>query len=280
MRSMGDKMKRLYIHVIAALVTLTFLSASFAQARQTRNLLSNINYAAYWIGKPVNNLARMVELAEADHISLIKWGMANYHKTIRDYAGVLHKQERINGMLKKPEKILFWFREAPYSILMKWKENAGRIDKLLYVEGQNNDKMILHPTGSFSWVKSVKRKPRCKDATKTSLRTCDQFGFYKSMESALKMYKLAEGENRLQMKYLGKTVISGRQCITVQANLDTKQNYPRAKIVMSLDCENVFPLSVAYYDCDNNLLSKYRFTDLKLNVKIDKKVFIPDTHKM
>lgn len=280
MESMGDKMKRLYIHIIAAIVTLMFLSASFAQARQTRNLLSNINYAAYWIGDPANNLARMVELAKTDHIALIKWGLANYHKTIRNYAGILHKQERINGRLKKTEKIRFWFRETPYSIMMKWKENPNRVDKLLYVEGQNNNNMIVHPTGNFAWLKSVKRKPRCKDAIKTSLRTCDQFGFYKSMESALKMYKLAEEENRLQMKYLGKTIINGRQCITVQANLDTKQNSPRAKIVMSLDCENVLPLSIEYYDSKNNLLSKYSFSDLKLNARISEKTFIADTHKM
>ena len=280
-RSMDDNMKRLYIHIIAAIIALTFLFGSLAEGRQIRDLMgNNINHTANWIGNPAHNLTHMVELAKADHISLIKWAMANYDKTIRDYAGVLHKQERINGLLKKPEKILFWFREAPYSVVMKWKENAGRIDKLLYVEGQNNNKMIVHPTGTFAWLKSVKRKPRCKDATKTSLRTCDEFGFYKSLESVLKMYKLAEVENRLQMKYLGKTVISGRQCITVEAKLDAKQNYPRAKIVMSFDCENALPLSLTYYDRDDKVLSKYHFTDLKLNMKIDDKTFKPDTHKM
>ena len=273
-------MKRLSIHIVASGMMATILLCSYAQAKEVASLIGN--RAAQNLLRPdpaANKIERMTELAATDQITLIQWCMDNYKKNIRNYQGLLHKQERINGKLRKSQSINVWFREAPFSVLMKWEKNPKSIDKLLYVEGQNKDKMIVHPTGAFAWVKSVKKHPRCKEALKNSLRTCDQFGFYRNMQSIIDMLKAAKKTDSLKMRYLATNIIDGRSYIKTETTLNVK-NYPCTKLIMDIDTKHMVPTKLTFYDCNGKLLSQYGFTDLKLNQGIDSKTFDAKTHRM
>ena len=138
------------------------------------------------------NPDRITELAKNDHIALLKWSLETYRKRVIDYTATFNKQERLKGKLKKTEQISVMFKDKPFSVYMNWQKNAGSANKLLYVEGSNNNKMIVHPTGLFFWIKSVKKDPCGKEAKKASRRTCDQFGFRRSMKSLLEVYELAQ----------------------------------------------------------------------------------------
>lgn len=273
-------MKRLSIHIVASGMMAAILLCSYAQAREVASLIDNrAAQNLIWPDPAADRIERMTELASTDHIALIQWCMDNYKNTVRNYQGLLHKQERINGKLRKPQSINVWFREAPFSVLMKWKKNPGSIDKLLYVEGQNKNKMVVHPTGAFAWIKSVKKHPRCKEALKASLRTCDQFGFYRNMRSIIDMLEAAKKVDGLQMSYLGTETIDDRTYITTETILNVK-DYPCAKLIMNIDTEHMVPTKLAFYDCQGKLLCQYGFTDLKLNQGIDNKTFDAKTHKM
>jgi hypothetical protein len=203
--------------------------------------------------------ARMTELAKSDHIALLNWAIDRYESSVKDYTGTFYKQERINGKLKDVEKISIVFKDEPFSVLMKWEENAGAIDKLLYVEGQNQNKMIVHPTGLLSWIKSVKRDPRSKEVQKASRSSCDQFGFYRSMQNLLKVYKQAEKNGDLQITYKGRTKVDDRECIAMERILPPKEDYPYGRLVLEFDVEYLLPTAISCYDWQGKLVSRYVF---------------------
>lgn len=223
---------------------------------------------------------RLLELAKTDHIELLKWSMALYDQNIQDYTAVLHKQERIRGQLIKPQEIAFWFKEKPYSLLMKWEKNAVSIDKLLYVEGQENGNMFVHPTGTFAWIKSVKRKPRCEQALKGSLRTADEFGFYRNMQYIHKVLTTAKQSGVLQTTYLGTSTVFGRNAVAMEANFATDPDCKYEKIVMHFDVENIIPVALIFYDRSGNLNSSYAFSNLKINTGITEDTFCKSKNKM
>ncbi|MCF7956211.1 MAG: DUF1571 domain-containing protein [Phycisphaerae bacterium] len=222
---------------------------------------------------------RLIELAKTDHIELLEWSMALYDRNIKDYTAVLHKQERIDGKLIKPQEIAFWFRDEPYSLLMKWEKNAVTIDKLLYVEGKENNNMYVHPTGVFAWIKSVKRKPKCEEALKGSLKTADEFGFYRNMIYLHKVFTEAQSCRSMKSRYLGKGNVYGRETVAMEATFQG-HNCIYRKIIIHFDTKHILPLALVFYDRSGKLYGSYAFSDLKLNTGITEETFCKNKNKM
>jgi hypothetical protein len=220
------------------------------------------------------------ELAKTDHIELFKWGLENYEKNVQDYSTTFLKQERIDKKLKKVEEVDVLFKDEPFSVLMHWRKNAGSVDKLLYVEGQNKDKMLVHPTGLFSWLKSVKRAPDCKEARESSRKTCNQFGFHRSMESLLKVYEQAEKAGDLKTKYVGLTEVDKRKCVAMERLLPPKAKYPYGRLVIEIDVEYLIPTSLTAYDWQGKMVSRYVYKDIKFNIGLKDQHFSPKNNKL
>jgi outer membrane lipoprotein-sorting protein len=216
---------------------------------------------------------QLVHLAQTDHTELLTWAMQHYQAHIQNYMGTFYIQERINGRLKKREVIHTRFMEAPYSVLMDWQKNAGKIDKLLYVEGQHDNKMIVHPTGKFSWLKSVKYDPRHKKVTRTIQRPCDEFGFYRNMESLLAVYQKTKYHHK--ENYLGEMDVQGRRCIATELTLQDHAKYPYARIVMKFDTAYCLPTGISAYESNGDLYCQYEFGDLRFNSDLEADAFTP-----
>lgn len=223
---------------------------------------------------------RIKKLAQTDHIALLKWSLEHYDKNIQDYSATFYKQERIDKKIKPLEEIDILFKDEPFSVLMRWRKNAGSIDKLLYVEGQNDNKMVVHPTGLFSWIDSVKRDPRCKKARESTQRTCDQFGFYRSMQSLLEVYEQAGKAGDLQIKYLGETKVDKRKCVAMERLLPPKASYPYGRLVMEFDVEYLLPTAITAYDWKGKLVSQYVYKDLSFNRETSAEKFTPQANNL
>jgi len=233
-----------------------------------------------WQQQKSSQVERLEHLARTDHIALLKWSLDNYRKNVRDYTTIFSKQERINGKLKPTQEMSVCFKEQPFSLLMEWEKNAGVIDKLLYVEGSYDNQMIVHPTGIFSWVKSVKRQPDCKRARKANLRTCDQFGFARNLQNLLRIYDQAQKKNDLHTSFLGFNEVLGRRCITIERKLPPRKNYPDARMVINLDVEHLLPIDLCSYDWQGNLISRYTYGNLKVNTGLTNNNFLPQKNQL
>lgn len=269
---------------IAVCVILFFAGTAISSNGLQDHIDANIEFCSEIIEQnttdPDPTVQRLIELAKTDHVELLKWSMSIYRQNIKDYTVTLHKQERIDGELKKPQDISIWFKERPYSVLMKWDKNPLSVDKLLYVENSKNNKMIVHPTGVFSWIRSVKRNPRCEEVKKSSLRACDEFGFYRTMESLLEIYETAIENDNLEISYLGRGKVFSRDCVTMEAVLPESKDYPCKRLIMQFDTQYILPIGLVLYDCNDNLVSKYFFSKIQLNPGIEEETFSRKKNKL
>jgi len=218
------------------------------------------------------NRDQIIQLAKINQIALFEWAMRHYKKNVRDYQGTLYKQERISGKLGKEQVISFKFKENPFSIFMQWRENAGPIDRLLYVEGMHNNKMIVRPNGSFRrWIKSVKLDLNSKKVRKVSLRKCDEFGFYRIIQETLRIYKLAK--NDLVVKSVTQKMTDGRRFMEMEVLLPANKKYQERRVIIQIHTEYLMPVYVASYDKKNKLIYRYIHKDLQFNTGLSNSDF-------
>ncbi len=224
---------------------------------------------------------QIVQLAKTNQIALLEWAMEHYKKNVRDYQGTLCKQECIAGKLGKEQIISFKFKENPFSIFMQWQKNAGPTDRLLYVEGMNNNKMIVHPNGFWvRWIKSVKRDPHGKEARKASLKMCDEFGFYRILQEMLRICKLAKKELGLKAKSVDQIIVDSRRCVRMEVLLPTNKKYQERRVVMQIDTEYLMPVYVACFDKENKLIGRYMHKNLQFNTGLSDSDFTPGANNL
>src|SRR5262249_29480847 len=133
---------------------------------------------------------------------------------------VMRKQERVDGTLRPPEEIEVCFRARPYSVSMKWRQGAGDADRVLYVEGENDGKMLAHPTGLAGRIKKVVAldpdSPHVRRSGRYDIR---EFGLRKTLERTLADWKASRDRGTLRAEYLGtrQLVPAGdRPCYTLR----------------------------------------------------------------
>ncbi|MBE0537253.1 MAG: DUF1571 domain-containing protein [Phycisphaerae bacterium] len=210
---------------------------------------------------------KAIQLAGQDHAALLNFLIDRYDRNVRDYTGTFLKQEKIDGKLTPNQKIAFKFRQQPFSVFMEWLENPVGADKILYVEGQNDGKMLAHPTGLISWVKSVKIDPEGRQATKSSLYPVTRFGFRSNLVQTLEVYRDAAEKDHAQIAFTGPETVAGRQVLTFERTLPHGQ-YENPRLTVRLDLEYLLPTEIIATDQNGDLISHYTYTDLNFNTNL------------
>ena len=227
-------------------------------------------------------LATVERLAKTDHIALLEFCLAHYEKTYRDYTCTLIKQERVAGRLGKEQQIAAKFMEPPFSVAMAWTpESAPMGDRLVYVEGRDENKMRVRPTSTLLRRLaggSVLREPNGREAMRYTLRPVNLFGFRRAMGSLLDVYRQAKKAGDLRETYGGHAKVAGREAVILHRYLPAKDNYPAQKTSVFIDLEYLVPTCVEGYDWDGKISCVYLYKDLKFNVGLTDEDFLPEAN--
>ena len=215
-----------------------------------------------------------------DPTILLKTADARFQVFINNYVGTLYKRERLEGEWPPLSVIKFLFRKEPYSVYMEWLKGADRADKLHYVEGKWDNKMLAHPTGLLSWIDSVKRDPQGKAARQASLNTVDEFGFGRVFDRTLKIIEKARKENELTLKYLGIEEVNGLRCLAFERILPPTGKYRFPRAIMKFAITDLMPREIILYDNEYRLEGHYIYRDLKFNVGLNETDFLAETHDL
>jgi len=226
---------------------------------------------------------KLEKLAKTDHIALLEYCLDNYNGRYHDYTCQFVKQERINGALGKKQTISVKYMDAPFSVAMKWIENAPIGDRVLYVEGKNGNNMLVHP--KYGWMralagKSVSRPPDCDEAMKSTLRPVSMFGFKRCMQNLLKIYRQADQAGDLKQKFGGYYNLNGRDAIQIVRFLPAEKDYPYHKTLIYIDLEHLVPIGIENWNWDGQLHSVYNYQDIKPNVGLTEDDFMPEVNGM
>ena len=266
-------------------VTICVLLTSMAASNRSidRSYRNQVLAAARPVSySPVEERQTELErLAREDPIRLLKLSQKSYQNSVRDYVCTFIKQERVDGHLKEQEKMRVCFKEAPFSALMSWYEPKGLVDRILYVEKDNNTTMLVRPAGLPGLlVRTVRRDVHDPRIKKVSLRGPHQFGFGRSLQDMIGVYEQAAQNGDLVTEYRGNQKVGGRDCLVLVRDLPMAKGYPVARLVVYLDKDYLLPTRVESYDAAGNRMGLYMFLDVRFNLGLTDELFTPEANDL
>jgi hypothetical protein len=196
------------------------------------------------------------------------------HKT-ESYTAVFHKQERVKGWLKTKETVYLKFKK-PFNVYMKWIEDPGKGREILYVDGWNNNRILLRDPG-FLGVVIMNLRPQGPIAMNGSRHPVTDVG----LEHMVKMFgdNLRRGLRSGELEYRrGKEgTVYGRRIQPVELIFprDPRNGYYCYRCIISLDIEKRLPIRVQVFDWEDRLIEDYGYEDLMLNARLTDADFDP-----
>jgi hypothetical protein len=216
---------------------------------------------------PLPDSAAMDRLARTDPTAFVENCLRRYQREVQTYHAILHKQERIDSKLRHSEEIDVTFREKPFSVLLVWLKNPGRAERVLYVQGENDNQLVVRPTGlAYKLVGIVRRDPRSPDAQQTSRIPLTEFGMRKATERLLSSWQAAAKEGNLHVDYLGKKAVpevGNRTCYILRRTGFSQEGV--TSITAYFEADTWLQVGTTLKGEDNALLGDYFFRDVRIN---------------
>jgi Protein of unknown function (DUF1571) len=215
---------------------------------------------------------QLEQLAQKDVIAFLKACILRYEKEVRGYQAVLVKQEFISGKLNPVETADVWFRDDPFSVLMRWRgECVGRADRALYVRGANDDKTLAHPKNRAARLlvgDVVARDTDGPDARAVSRYSLREFGLRKGTERTLAAWEAARKRGNLHVEYLGIRPLAecdNRPCYMLRRTCDPPEEDGIATVEVAFDVANWLQIGNVLTAGDGKRIAAYHFREVVLN---------------
>ncbi len=204
---------------------------------------------------------------------------------IDDYSCTLIKQERINGVLQPEEYMFAEIRNrkvkdgvlvtplSAYLYFLKPGSVKGR--EVIYVEGQNNGKMVAHESGVLGIVPAIWLKPNGPIAMRGQLYPITEIGIETLVGRLIEKGERDRKRGECTVEFIKGAKINGRVCTVLQVKHPTRRpwfDFHIARIFM--DDELKVPIRYAAYTWPDKpggkpqLLEAYTYLNLKLNVQL------------
>ncbi len=199
--------------------------------------------------------------------------------TTESYAAVFHKQERVKGWLKAKETVYLKFKK-PFKVYMKWIEDPGKGREILYVDGWNNNRILLRDPG-FLGVVIMNLRPQGAIAMKGSRHPITEVG----LEHLVKMLgdNLRRGLKSGELEYRRGTqgMVYGRRIQSLELIFprDPREGYYCYRSILGLDIEKKVPIRVQVFDWEDKLIEDYGYENLTLNAGLTNADFDPRNPK-
>jgi Protein of unknown function (DUF1571) len=218
---------------------------------------------------PESDAQKMERLAREDPVGFLEQCLKHYDATIQGYTLTMEKQERLGGKLNKKEVIEVAFQDKPHSVFLHWLEGQRLAEAALYVEGENDGKMLVRPSGPLLRRLVVERDPDSEEAKQSGRFTLKEYGLKKGMERTLFTWKAARDKGKLHVEYLGEQKVKeagDRACFVLKR---TRYAEPEAdgvtELTIFVDKENWLQVGSICKGEEGKLIGEYYFHDVKLN---------------
>ncbi|MEX0724936.1 MAG: DUF1571 domain-containing protein, partial [Planctomycetaceae bacterium] len=205
-----------------------------------------------------------------------------------DYTATFYKHERVQGSLLSPEVIEVKIREKPFSVYMRWLVgDKGR--ELLYINGQNDNNLLVHPGGVAGKLVSALSLARDSNmAMKENRYPIDKVGMLE-LSKILISYREQDlaGKTGAQVTVMDERTFEGYACYCFVVEYPDPARSPEyRKSILMIDKQNCLPIFCKNYTWPEEgsllagdaldketLLEFYTYTNIKLSPQLADKEF-------
>jgi hypothetical protein len=206
-------------------------------------------------------------------------------KQVSDYTGKLTKQERYKGTLLPEEVMAVKIREEPFSVYIRHLSPSSKDgQEAIYVEGQNDGKLVAHAVGAGAYLGTLKLAPTGWLAMMDNLHPITDIGLRNLVRQLLDMAdKKRDYFLKCKITIIEDGELNGRPCRI----LDLRSPRPAADFRMAIariyfDKEWEVPVRYEAFDFPPGhdhgepiLMERYTWSDLKFNVGLTDLDFDP-----
>jgi hypothetical protein len=207
----------------------------------------------------------MERLAKTDPLAFLEKCLLRYEREVKGYRCKLQRQERVQGKLQPSENFDVTFREKPFSVLLEWPNEPRPAKKLLFVQGDNSDKLVVVPTALWS----PDLDPKGPIAMARCRYPLTEFGIKKGMDSTRAYWIAAKEAKALNVTYLGvksPVELGKRPCYCLKRSPYAKPEVDGiTETTFYFDKENWMQVGSVLKGDQGQLIGEYFFYDIELN---------------
>jgi outer membrane lipoprotein-sorting protein len=196
------------------------------------------------------------------------------YSQVSDYTCLFHRTELIEDRLVAEKNSVFRFKK-PKSIYLRITEGKNKGVVTVYIEGQNKDKMVVRPKGILGVLK-LKLDPEGERAMEDSRHSIRDAGIGHILQLVEDNYKKWKSIGRGTITYLGEHDLPEGRSHAVKAVFPQGNGYYGHVIDIRFDSESYLPVKIKVLDWEDRLIEEYEYTNIKLNINLTEKDFMPD----
>jgi len=237
---------------------------------------------------PKTTTKSFAELCRDDPVEAVATSMRKYRDTVERYTCVVRRQERIDGKLRDAETIECEFRESPFSVRMHWLGAKEGAESLLYVAGSHHDNFLVVPANP-TLKKAMRllgrdyamRRLDSSDAKAASRYPPNEFGIYVGTERVYAAWKAAQERGALRAEYLGLQPVrelDGKPCHAIRRTCLVPEEDGLTHVTVQFDPDTLLQVGAVLMR-NAELIGRYHFANVRLNVPIGVERFSPESLK-
>lgn len=208
--------------------------------------------------------------------AMLRKGMEAF-QNVPDYTASMYKQERMNGELGDGQNIELKMKHEPFSVYMKWTSGSERGQQAIYVDGENDCKLMVQPGGIKGRLTGVLcLDPEGSLAMASSRHPVTQIGLVELAKTILKYQEedLKRGSG-FTCELCDNAVFEDRPCYVFTCHYDNEEiNSEYRKSVIYVDKALSMPVCVKNF-CwakdanpetidDETLLEFYAYSNVEI----------------
>lgn len=201
---------------------------------------------------------------------------------VEDFETLLHTRE-LDGNKLREKVARVKFRAKPRSVYMIFgKPHEGR--EVIYVEGKNNNEMLVHEVGLKSIVGPIQLDPHGKLAMQESHYPITQFGLDLMIQGYREQWEQEALMPGVEIKFFPNAAIGDTECKVIETSHSTRSDDIKfAQTRLYLDAKTHLPVRSQRYvfprrkkDDTPVLYEEYTYLEMKTNVGLKDLDFDPN----
>lgn len=209
---------------------------------------------------------------QVDPLTLI-FQMAEHYAKVDNYTTIFLIQERIGDKLQPESKIILKFKK-PFMVYMKWLEGPKKGNEILYVDGKYNNEILVRTN---KWYNALigSLDPHGALAMDGNRHPVTEVGIGHLVNVLVTSFRQAKEQgDALIQEFSAEATMFDRPAYKIEATFPPSKYYKdAARIILYIDKEHQLPVFITIFNEANQLVEKYGYQDLQLNVGLTEKDF-------
>jgi hypothetical protein len=242
-------------------------------------MLTSLSRIVVFLALPCAALSGMFVSAQAPDpaaqaYAWIKDAQRNYQTAVKDYTCVFVSRENLKGRANEDQFMAFKFRQAPFSVSMKWlgpQRLAGQ--EVAFVQGKNQNKLKVQSKGILGVAGFVAVDPEDPRVREQSRHTIYEAGIGNLIESTVRSWDFDKRSGKAVTR-INEAEFDKRACYRIETiRTERLPQFYSYRSVIYLEKNSKYPIRNENYnwpvqggDPNGELMEMFSYTGLQFNV--------------